>query len=71
MSRMQPDLAYLSESELGTPDERITHTIDTAAHYDDRLRAMAAHTSQTSPFDELPEELKRAFLTREYLVRVS
>jgi LmbE family N-acetylglucosaminyl deacetylase len=71
MSRARPDLAYLRESELGTPDDRITLTIDTTVHYDARLRAMAAHASQTSPFDDLPDALKRAFLTREYLVQVS
>jgi LmbE family N-acetylglucosaminyl deacetylase len=70
MSEVQPDLAYLRGIELGTPDDAVTHTIDTSRLYDARLRAMAAHASQTSPFDGLPEELKRAFLTREHLTRV-
>jgi LmbE family N-acetylglucosaminyl deacetylase len=71
MSTVQPDLAYLREAELGTPDEQITDTLDTTAHYDARLDAMAAHASQTSPYEDLPEELKRSFLTREHLERVS
>jgi LmbE family N-acetylglucosaminyl deacetylase len=70
MSEVQPDLAYLRGIELGTPDDEVTHTIDTSELYDARLRAMAAHASQTSPFDALPEDLKRAFLTREHLVQV-
>jgi len=70
MSEIEPALVYLRAAELGTPDDRITLTIDTADLYDARLRAMAAHASQTSPYAALPEDLRRAFLTREHLQRV-
>jgi LmbE family N-acetylglucosaminyl deacetylase len=70
MNQVRPGLTHLRTAELGTPDDRITHMIDTTALYDTRLRAMEAHASQTSPFATLPEELRRAFLTREHLMRV-
>jgi LmbE family N-acetylglucosaminyl deacetylase len=70
MAEVQPGLAHLRYAELGTPDDQITLTIDTSAQYDGRMRAIAAHASQTSPFDGLPEDLSRAFLTREHLVLV-
>jgi LmbE family N-acetylglucosaminyl deacetylase len=69
MTEVQPDLIYLRDAGLGTPDAEITLTIDTSAHYVARERAVAAHASQTSPFEGLPAELRRAFLTQEYLVR--
>jgi LmbE family N-acetylglucosaminyl deacetylase len=69
MTQVQPDLIYLRDAGLGTPDAEITLTIDTAEHYEARERAIAAHASQTSPFEGLPAELRRAFLTREHLVR--
>jgi N-acetyl-1-D-myo-inositol-2-amino-2-deoxy-alpha-D-glucopyranoside deacetylase len=56
--------------ELGTPDDEITLVIETTAHYDARERAIAAHASQSSPYDGLPGDLRRAFLTREHLIRV-
>jgi LmbE family N-acetylglucosaminyl deacetylase len=70
MAEVQPDLAHLRHAELGTPDDEITLTIDTSSLYDARERAIAAHASQTSPYDGLPDDLRRAFLTREHLVLV-
>jgi LmbE family N-acetylglucosaminyl deacetylase len=70
MSSAQPELVYLREVELGTPDDEITLVIETTAHYDARERAIAAHASQSSPYDGLPGDLRRAFLTREHLIRV-
>jgi N-acetyl-1-D-myo-inositol-2-amino-2-deoxy-alpha-D-glucopyranoside deacetylase len=69
-SEEQPDLIYLRDAGLGTPDEEVTLTIDTAEHYAARQRAIAAHVSQTPPSAGLPDDLHRAFLTREYLRRV-
>ena len=67
---VDPDSAYLRGLELGTPDELVTHRLDTTAHLDRRWRAIRAHRSQTSPFEGLPEDLQAAFLTREHLIEV-
>ena len=67
---VNPDSVYLDIAEIGTPDELVTHRFDTDEHYDARWRAMEAHRSQTGPFDGLPDDLARAFLTREHLIEV-
>jgi len=53
----------------GTPDESITTALDTSGCYGERLRAIAVHASQRSPFEGLPEDLRRAFLTRDSLIQ--
>lgn len=70
MSREHADSAYLALGELGTPDEQITHVVDTSDFWQQRWAAIRAHRSQTSPFEGLPEDLARAFLCREHLVLV-
>ena len=66
-----PDAAaYVDLPDLGTRDDELTTVIDTAAHLAARDRAIAAHASQTSPYDGLPDDLRRAFLGREHLKRV-
>ena len=70
MSREHADSAYLTLGELGTPDERITHSVDTTKFWQQRWTAIRAHRSQTSPFEGLPEDLARAFLCREHLAVV-
>ncbi|MFC7493055.1 MULTISPECIES: PIG-L deacetylase family protein [unclassified Nocardioides] len=69
MAQARPEMAHLRYAELGTPDERIAVVLDTTAHLDRRERAIAVHRSQVSPFEGLPDDLRRAFLTREHLVR--
>jgi LmbE family N-acetylglucosaminyl deacetylase len=54
--------AYRALGELGTPDEDVTHVLDATAALPRRERAMAAHASQASPYDGLPDDLRRAFL---------
>jgi LmbE family N-acetylglucosaminyl deacetylase len=54
--------AYRALGELGTPDDEITRELDASAVLERRERAMAAHVSQASPYDGLPEELRRDFL---------
>jgi LmbE family N-acetylglucosaminyl deacetylase len=71
ISTIQPDLIYLRNAELGTADDEITLTIDTSEHYQARLRAGEAHASQAPPYAALPEDLTRAFLTREHLREVT
>ena len=69
---IDPDSPYLDveEAALGTPDERITTTIDTARFLDRRWQAITLHASQRSPYDDLPADLAGAFLTTEHLVQL-
>ena len=62
--------AYEQYPDLGTPDELVTTVLDTAEHLSRREQAIAAHRSQTSPFESLPADLRRAFLARDHLLRV-
>jgi N-acetyl-1-D-myo-inositol-2-amino-2-deoxy-alpha-D-glucopyranoside deacetylase len=67
MGRVGGGDAYLALAELGTPDEQITTTIDVSAHVGTRWEAIRAHTSQASPYDDLPDELAREFLATDRL----
>ena len=69
MATVRPEMAHLRYADLGTPDEEVALVIDTAEHLEAREQAMARHASQTSPYDGLPEDLRRDFLTREHLLR--
>ena len=71
MSREHSDSVYLALGELGTPDDQITHVVDTSEFWEQRWTAIRAHRSQTSPFEGLPEDLARAFLCQENLVVAS
>jgi LmbE family N-acetylglucosaminyl deacetylase len=58
--------------DLGTPDERITTTIDVRPWLDRKWAAMRAHASQFgpgSPLDDLPLPLRAALLGTEWYVR--
>jgi LmbE family N-acetylglucosaminyl deacetylase len=59
--------AYLSMSELGTPDDEITTRLDVAHLLATRWRAIAAHRSQSSPYDDLPADLQHEFLATDRL----
>lgn len=67
MAGRDPDSPYLALADLGTPDELITDRVDTARHYERRLEAIALHRSQVSPYEGLPDDLRRDFLTTEHL----
>ncbi len=69
--REQPESGHLGLGDLGTPEEEITTVIDTTDHLDLRERAIALHRSQTSPYEVMSGELRRAFLTAERLKRVA
>ena len=64
-----PDSVYL-EVELGRPDDDVTTVLDVSSVLERREVAIAAHRSQTSPFEGLDDELRRAFLTEDHLVRI-
>jgi len=66
----QPGSDHLALGELGTPESEITTTIDTADLLPLRERAIAAHASQTSPYEVMGPELRREFLTVERLRRI-
>jgi LmbE family N-acetylglucosaminyl deacetylase len=63
--------AYTELPDIGTPDEQLTTLVDTEEFLPAREAAIALHRSQRSPFDGLPDELRRRFLGREHLVRVN
>lgn len=62
-----PDSVYLDVAVLGRPDHELT-AIDTSSVVDLRERAIACHRSQVSPFEQLPPDLRRAFLTVDHIV---
>jgi LmbE family N-acetylglucosaminyl deacetylase len=70
MVTVDPSSPYLELDDLGSPDEEITTVLDGQVHYEQRWQAIRAHRSQSSPFDELPDELARAFLTHDHLIAV-
>ncbi len=70
MAATDPTWEHLRGNVPGTPEELITTTLDTSAHLGAREHAMKLHASQRSPFDGLPEDLRRDFLTTERLRRV-
>ncbi|MCB0896440.1 MAG: PIG-L family deacetylase [Nocardioides sp.] len=69
MTQARPDMAHLQYAELGTPDDQVSLTLDSAAHLAVREQAIALHASQTSPFEGLPADLRRDFLAVDHLVR--
>lgn len=66
----QPDSEHLGLGDLGTPPEQITTIVDTSSLLEQREQAMALHRSQTSPYEVMPADLRRDFLTSEHLRRV-
>jgi LmbE family N-acetylglucosaminyl deacetylase len=66
------DDAYhaIDPAALGRPDADVTDVLDVADVLDVREAAMAEHRSQATPFDDLSDDLRRAFLTADHLVRV-
>jgi LmbE family N-acetylglucosaminyl deacetylase len=67
MTELDPGSSYLALGELGTPDEEIDLVLDTSEFYERREQAIALHRSQTSPFELLPQDLRREWLTTEHL----
>lgn len=72
MRTVDPSAAYhaIDPDLFGRPDHEITHTIDASDVLRVRELAISMHSSQTSPFDGLSPELRRAFLATDFLVRV-
>jgi LmbE family N-acetylglucosaminyl deacetylase len=72
MRSVRPGTVYhsLDPATLGRDDADITDVLDTAGVLERREAAIAEHRSQTSPFDGLSADLRRAFLTADHLARV-
>jgi hypothetical protein len=71
LERVRPTAEHLDLDweGLGRPMEDITTILDTSGVRDIRDRASHLHRSQTTPFDSMPEDLRRAFLTTDHLIR--
>ena len=67
-----PDSAHLDldPESMGTPDDEVTTVLDTSSHQHRRWEAIRLHASQTSPYEVMPAELRRQFLTADRLRRV-
>ena len=70
MAAADPSWEHLRGNVPGTPEDLVTTVLDTEAHLVGREAAMRLHASQRSPFEGLPPDLRRAFLTSERLRRV-
>ncbi len=63
------DMAQVDVETLGVPDEEITLTVDIPQHEDQLREAFAAHLSQLSPLDRMPDDIARTFLHYEHYIR--
>jgi LmbE family N-acetylglucosaminyl deacetylase len=70
LKAQQPDSTYLALGDLGTPEDLITTVIDTSAYLELREAAMSLHASQTPPYNVMPSDVRRDFLTAERLRRI-
>jgi LmbE family N-acetylglucosaminyl deacetylase len=64
------DIAKIDTGQLGVSDEKITTTLDNAAHKEKRFEAVRVHESQKSPFDRIPDELAIEWVSTDYFIRV-
>ncbi len=70
LTEQKPDSQHLALGDLGTPSEKITTVIDTADVLERREEAMRLHRSQTSPYEVMPADVRREFLSAERLQRI-
>lgn len=66
MAEVNPDAAHLDVASLGRADDELT-ALDTSDVLEVRERALACHRSQSSPYDGIPDALRRAFLTTDHV----
>jgi LmbE family N-acetylglucosaminyl deacetylase len=57
---------YVDLDQLGSPDDELT-AIDVSPYFELRVRAIACHRSQRSPFEDLSPDLRRAFLSTTFV----
>lgn len=72
MASEEPDspMADLDVETLGVPDEQITFSVSIPQHEDQLREAFAAHLSQQSPLDRMPDDIARDFLHEAHYVRL-
>ena len=70
LTEQQPNSQHLGLGDLGTPADKITTIIDTTDLLERREAAMRLHRSQTSPYEVMPPDLRKEFLTAERLQRI-
>lgn len=72
MRSVDPDSPYqaIDASQLGTPDHLVTDVLELPEVLDVRERAITAHRSQRSPFEDLSPDLRRSFLVDTHLIAV-
>lgn len=68
IAEQKPDSVYL-ETELGRADADITTVLDGSAVLGRVWDAIAAHSSQATPYDAISDELAERFVRFDYLVR--
>lgn len=68
ISANNPDSVYL-ETELGRDDRDITTILDGAAVLEQVWRAIAAHQTQTSPYEGISADLAEKFVRYDHLIR--
>ncbi len=66
MAAENPDdpMAQIDPEKFGVPDEEITLQLDIPQHEEQLRKAFAAHASQMSPLERMPEDIAHTFLTR-------
>ena len=68
-----PPFANRDIDLVGTPDEEVTTVIDVAEHVDTKITSLACHRTQidpNGPFAQLPEEMNREIMGKEYYTLV-
>lgn len=72
MAAEDPDssMAQVDVESLGVPDEAITLTVDIPEHEAQLREAFAAHLSQQSPLDRMPDDIANDFLHTASYIRV-
>jgi hypothetical protein len=72
MRSQHPETVYLDldVDSLGTPDAELT-AIDGTDVLEVREHAIACHRSQSSPYDGLSAELRRTFLSTDFVQEVT
>lgn len=63
-------MADVDIESLGVPDEDITLTVQIQQHEEQLREAFAAHLSQQSPLDRMPDDIAKGFLHEEHYIRV-
>ncbi|MFC1845838.1 PIG-L family deacetylase [Chloroflexota bacterium] len=65
------DMAKVDPNTVGVEDEAITTILDVSNYVDIRLKAVAQHRSQRSPFTTLPRQMTNEVLCRDYWIRAA